>query len=182
MHLIFHSCFNRSHGGGRRCSRENCNKLAVPCGKISNWCVRQSVQNYYRFTHLTFSIQSRKQQVPTIHLFLCLWMLIGHTRHIPPFLFLVTAWVKFVEGGITTPRNIVGYFYFRRSKLSPSFSGSFSGWLLSPPFLLSLLSSFKSHSKNTSLICEVIYLYASTSLKMCTRTTITGIFFRIGFD
>jgi hypothetical protein len=54
-------------------------------------------------------------------------MLIGHTRHIPPLLFLVTAWVKFVEGGITTPRNIVGYFYFRRSELSPSFSGSFSG-------------------------------------------------------
>jgi hypothetical protein len=25
-------------------------------------------------------------------------------------------------------------------------------------------------------------LYASTSLKMCTSTTITGIFFRIGFD
>jgi hypothetical protein len=48
--------------------------------------------------------------------------------------------------------------------------------LLSPPFLLSLLSSFKSHSKNTSLICEVIYLYASTSLKMwrCWRSYILG--------
>jgi hypothetical protein len=36
----FFLSLNSSHGGGRRCSAENCNKLAVPCGKFSKFCVR----------------------------------------------------------------------------------------------------------------------------------------------